>query len=274
MADGGGYDFAPLTARMGPREVARRRREMLAGRSAFTAMDIEHWVLLILSAFPWFVSAFFVVALWMMFASVPQSPGEFVLLLALAIGATVVGFGGSFLLSWWCVHPPRWRPWARMHRFAEANGLEFIRMREGVELPGSLVAPKPRTPRIFDSFRDPRTRLELGNWVRPSIGGRRLADWRAYVVLDAPPRDTEPDEGAMRRLVRRAAVHAGVDWGLDFRAEFAGSRLVAVRFPSVRMRRTGTIRAMFALADGFRRAMLEVDTEPVGPALPWTDARD
>lgn len=234
-------------------------------------MDLEHWALLILSVFPWLVSLFFVVVLWAALPFAPSTPGEFVLLLAIAIGATVVGFGGSFALSWWCVHPPRWRRWVRMHRFAEVNGLEFVRVEEDIALPGSLVRPGPMRPRIFDSFVDPRTGLRLGNWVRPTATGRGLADWRAYIVI--PAHGVEADDDRARHLVRRAATLAGVDWGLDFTAEVADGVLVAVRFPSVRMRRTATIRAMFALADGFARALEDDDAGPDAPSVPWAVGR-
>jgi hypothetical protein len=239
------YDFTPLDAPMSRAEARARRRAILEGRSVFSAMDIEHWALLLLTPVLWLVWLFFVIALvpTVLLWWVTNGPSlDWFLGVLLTI---VVGLGGGalcFFLTRWCVIPPRWGRWVRMHRFAEANGLTFIRMMHGVTLPDGVVAPGFQAPRIFDSFSDPSTGFMLGNWVRPTISGRGIANWRAYILL--------PVALATGPIPEPEPLSLPYD---GFEVTVADGILYATKFPSARMRRSETIRRMFATAAALRR---------------------
>lgn len=224
------YDFTPLDARMPWAEARARRRRILAGRSPFSVTELEHWAFLILLAVPWLAWLFSSVVLLGSLASWVgmHGPDDDWRLVAV-VGPIAIALVGA-LLAWLtrlCIVPPRWRRWVRMDAFAEANGLTFVRVREGVKLPEEVEPPSHPAvvPRVFDAFEDP-SGLLIGNWVSPAIGGRGLATWRAVVrVPEAlgvlPPVEEEPIEG------------------FDVVQILEGMRC-STRFPSVRMRRSAT----------------------------------
>ena len=237
-------DFGPLDGPMPAAEARARRAAILNGRSPFSAMDIEHWALLLLTPVLWLVWLFFVIALvpTVLFWWVNNGPSlEWFLGVLLTIA---VGLGGGalcFFLTRLCIIPPRWGRWVRMHRFAEANGLTFIRMMPGVTLPAEVVAPGFQAPRIFDSFSHPETGFMLGNWVRPTISGRGIANWRAFILLPvslASGPIPEPEPLSLPYEGFEVSVVDGI--------------VYATKFPSVRMRRSETVRRMFATAASLR----------------------
>jgi hypothetical protein len=238
------YDFSPLDAPMSRSEAKARRVAILGGRSIFTAMDIEHWALLLLTPVLWLVWLFFVVGIvpTVLFWYVNHGPSlDWFLGVLLAV---VVGLGGGalcFFLTRLTVVHPRWRRWVRMHRFAEVNGLAFIRQMEGVTLPADVVSPGVQAPRIFDAFSDPETGFMLGNWVRPTISGRGIANWRAFILL--------PVALATGPVPVPEPLSMPYD---DFQVSVVDAIAYATKFPSVRMRRSETIRRMFATAAAIR----------------------
>ena len=237
-------DFSSLDAPMPAAEARARRAAILDGRSPFTAMDIEHWALLLLTPVLWLVWLFFVIALVpsVLFWRFTHGPSLDWLLGVLLTIVVVLGGGAvCFFLTRLCIIPPRWGRWVRMHRFAEANGLTFIRMMPDVTLPAEVVASGVRAPRIFDSFSHPATGLMLGNWVRPTISGRGIANWRAFIALPValargPIPEPEPS----------SPPYDG------FEVTVVDDIVYATKFPSVRMRRSATVRRMFATAASLR----------------------
>ena len=239
------YDFRPLDGPMPAAEARARRSAILNGRSVFSAMDVEHWALLLLTPVLWLAWLFFVIVLvpTVVLWGVDNGPSlDWYLGTALTI---LVGLGGGalcLLATRLCIIPPRWGRWVRMHRFAEVNGLTFIRMMPGVTLPPEVAAPGFQEPRIFDSFADPETGFLLGNWVRPTVSGRGLANWRAFILV--------PVALATGPVPEPEPLSMPYD-GFDVRV--VDDIVYATKFPSVRMRRSETVRRMFATAAALRR---------------------
>jgi hypothetical protein len=238
------YDFRPLDGPMPAAEARARRAAILNGRSVFSAMDIEHWAFLLLTPVLWLVWLFFVIGLvpTVLLWWVNHGPSlDWYLGTALTI---VVLLGGGLLCvlaTRLCIIPPRWGRWVRMHRFAEVNGLTFIRMMHGVTLPPQIASSGFHAPRIFDAFSDPETGFMLGNWVQPTNSGRGVANWRAFILVpvalaDGPVPQPEP----------LSMPYDGFD------VTVVDGIVYATKFPSVRMRRSETVRRMFATAASLR----------------------
>lgn len=247
------YDFSPLDAPMSRAEARARRRRILDGRSLLSATESEHQALLMLLVLPWvawlIVSAVLVNSL-VTWVARNGPDGEWLLGLVLAPIAVALTGGLLALLTRLCLIPPRWGRWVRMDAFAEANGLTFVRVRAGVDLPREVESAGATAvaPRIFDAFED-ASGLLVGNWVRPTPGARGLATWRAVVRVpeasgELPAVDAEPIDG------------------FDVVQTIDGMRW-STRFPSVRMRRSVTVRRMFATASAVAAGTL---LPPLPPA--------
>ncbi|MEO8528502.1 MAG: hypothetical protein ABI435_05445 [Pseudolysinimonas sp.] len=260
-----GYDFSSFDAPMSRAESAGRRRDILQGRSIFSAMAPEHQAALMLMIVPWFLVGVLVFSAW---GSVLSAVGasaagyyrftgnELALTIVLAIVVTVVGVGVCVFLTRLCIIPPRWRSWVRMHRFAELNGMQFIREQAGVDLPPNMVKPRSGPARIFDTFVEDRIGLTVGNWVRRTrTGWGVLADWRSFILVGTTCADVDYRDPMASGIVASAETALDDPRLSDFGIQVGAGQLVAVKvFPPVRMRSATTIRRMLEYAEALRTA--------------------
>ncbi|MEO5535983.1 MAG: hypothetical protein ABIR17_12730 [Pseudolysinimonas sp.] len=259
-----GYDFSSFDEPMSRAESARRRREILQGRSIFSAMESEHQAALMLMVVPWFLVGVVVFSVWSTALSslTAYAAGyyrftgsELVLTIVLAIVVTVVGVAGCVFLTRLCIIPPRWRDWVRIYRFAELNGMRFIRVQPGVELPPALVKPRSGATRIFDTLVDERIGLTVGNWVRPTSTGRGIADWRSFILVRTTCADVDYRDPMALGIVASAETALDDPRLADFEIQVGAGQLSAVKgLPPVRMRSAATIRRMLEYAEALRTA--------------------
>lgn len=185
------YDFSGLHRPMSRRESRERQRRILGGAPLWRALEIEHVAAL---AVVGGINLFVVIpaALVAAFAAVAASawvtsPADVAGMLLLLVGAPLAAAAIAYFSMRALLIPPRWRAWVRMHRFAEENGLEFVREAEGVRIPGTLTPDRHsfRPPRLYGGFRDETRGILLGDWMLPAVTPRGLGDWMGVIVVQA-----------------------------------------------------------------------------------------
>ncbi|WP_395638698.1 hypothetical protein [Pseudolysinimonas sp.] len=227
------YDFTPLDAPLSSTESAARRRAILAGRSLIADLSFVRTLLLVgVAIFAWpAVLIFSVVTVNFVIGWVARNgpTAEWGAGTPLLLGAVVVAVGLCVVVTRLLLIPPAWGRWVRMHRFAEVNGMTFIRRATQADLPDApIVAPQaPGATLLSDVFSDPVAGIVLGN-VGAGPGSQ------AFILM-------QPDGTGM------AAIDALPFGGFTVRETPDGR--VATRYRSVRMRDSVTVRRMFATAD-------------------------
>jgi hypothetical protein len=225
------YDFSPLDAPMTAAESAVRRRVLLAGRSPISelgllrgllllGMVVIAWpaLLMIVGVFAWSTIAWVV-------ANGPTADWGFgtpILLLT-----TLVAVAAVVLVTRLLIIPPAWGRWVRMQRFAEQNGMTFLRRSSGVGAPAAGLG----AALLSDVFTDPATGIVLGN-AGAGTGAQ------AFILIG-------PGEA------RVAPIDAQLLTGFTVREQPEGR--LATRYRSVPMRDSVTVRRMFATADAVQR---------------------
>lgn len=224
------YDFSPLDGPMTAAESAARRRALLGGRSLLRELGLTRGMLLFgMAVFVWPVLLLSVLTVlgttinWVIWNG-PTADWGFgtpILLLGILVAVAAVVLATRLLLI-----PPAWRRWVRMHRFAEVNGMTFIRRATPTDLPDSPVG-LPGATLLEDVFTDPVAGIVLGN-AGAGVGAQ------AFVLVrpdgtGLAPIDAEPFDG--------------------FTVNETPDGRVATRDRSVPMRDSVTVRRMFATAD-------------------------
>lgn len=233
-----GYDFSLLDAPMSGPEAAARRREILGGRSILRDMSVLRGTLLaimVLLGWPLIavtVGVFVVSSLTWVFDRGPTADWGFGVPILLLVGLIEIAAGVVATRALFV--PPVWRRWVRMHRFAEANGMSFIRRATQADLPGVEVEVAGVAV-LEEVFSDPVAGLVLGN-SGAGVGAQ------AFILVhpggETPvPVDADPLDGFTVRETRDGRL--------------------ATRYRPVPMRRSATLRRMFATAEYVRAGEFE-----------------
>jgi hypothetical protein len=228
------YDFSGLHRPMSRQESRARRRSILAGKSLFSALEIEHWAGLIVVGG---INLFMVIPVAVIVAiggilAVPfvQNVGDVLALVLLVVvvplaAAAIVFFSMRALLI-----PPRWRAWVRMQRFAEENGLEFVREQIGADVPSALI-PKRHSmlpPRIYGAFRDAARGILVGDYVLPAAAPDGMGSWRGIVEVTFEGRMFDEDGGFLSyAAIQRVLGDTPGNWSIE--VELVGDRAIAMR---------------------------------------------
>lgn len=244
------YDFSGLRRPMSRHEARERRRTLLAGKSLWTTLEVEHAAGVIVVGG---INLFMVIpvavasAVSAMFATDALRSGADVvgwLLLVLGVplaAAAIVYFSMRAVLI-----PPRWRAWVRMHRFAEENGIEFVREEEGFEVRGSL-APQRRSfrpSRLYGAFRDEARGITLGDWVLPASTPRGFGDWLGVIEVHSE-RFSASDRlgyGTIRDILGDVAG----SWSIE--VQTVPGAVVAVKHLPFRTRNAANLERAFRIA--------------------------
>jgi hypothetical protein len=219
------YDFSPLDDPIPPGESLSRRREMLGG-GRWGEMSMLRLGLLLMMLFIVWPGVLVVVGVllfsvlsWVAWNGPTQDWGWGTPLL---IGGIVVAVGLCVVLTRLILIPPTWGRWVRMHRFAEVNGMTFLR-----RVAGGGLAGLPGQTVLSDVFTDPVAGVVLGN-AGAGMGAQ------AFILI-------QPGETGL------APIDAQRFDGFSVREQPEGR--LATRYRSVRMRDSVTVRRMFATAD-------------------------
>jgi hypothetical protein len=220
------YDFSPLDDPIPPGESAPRRRALLGGRSVFAELSLTRGLLLLGMAFlVWPTLALVGGTVLVFLVSWVTSNGptaDWGFGAPLLLGAILVAAGLCVVATRLLFIPPAWGRWVRMHRFAELNGMTFLR-----RVPGGGLAGLPGQGLLTDVFTDPVAGVVLGN---AGTG----AGAQAFILI-------QPGETGL------APIDAQLLGGFSIREQPEGR--LATRFRAVQMRDAVTIRRMFATAD-------------------------
>jgi hypothetical protein len=245
------YDFSALHRPMSSRETRERRRAILAGRSLWSALEVEHFAgiivvggLNLLVVIP--VAVVSVLAAFSAAGAV-QSAGDVAAIALLTVvvpiaAAAIVYFSMRALLI-----PPRWRAWVRMHRFAEENGIEFVREEGGVRLPGTLVPRRTGgigPTRLYGGFRDAARGITLGDYVVPAAAPEGVADWLGVIEVRFG------DDGDGGRLghtaIQRMLGDTAGPWSIEI--QLVAGAAVAVKHLPFRTRKAANLERAFRIA--------------------------
>lgn len=244
------YDFSGLHRPMSRSEARERRRAVLAGKSLWSALEIEHYAGVIvvggIHLFLLIPASVVLVIAAVLAADAVRSVSDAVGWVLIVVGvplavAAVVFFSMRLLLI-----PPRWRAWVRMHRFAEENGIAFVREELGVQVRGSLV-PQRRSflpPRLYDGFRDEARGIILGDWVLPAVTPRGFADWMGVIEVRADHLDEQHRLGyaGIRELLGDTAG----SWSIE--VQTLPGAVVAVKQLPFRTRKPANLERAFRIA--------------------------
>jgi hypothetical protein len=221
------YDFSPLDDPIPPGESAPRRRAMLDGRSVFAELSLTRGLLLIGMVFlVWPTLALFGGTILVFLVSWVTSRGptaDWGFGAPLLLGAILVAVGLCVVLTRLLLIPPAWGRWVRMHRFAEVNGMTFLRRATG----GGVATAGLGAGVLNDVFTDPVAGVVLGN-AGAGVGAQ------AFILI-------QPDGSGL------APIDAQPLDGFTIREQPEGR--LATRHRSVPMRDSVTVRRMFATAD-------------------------
>lgn len=242
------YDFSGLRGPMTRAEARERRRRILAGRSLWSALEIEHWAgLFVVGGVALFLLLPAVVVLVIaLVVSAPfaQTPGEQAGAVLVGVGAPALATAATYFSIRALLIPPRWRAWVRMHRFAEQNGLEFVREEIGTDLPGTLRPQRTSflPPRLYDAIRDPARGIVVGDWVLPAATPRGFGDWHGVILVRRDAPGPKRSRLGWERISKVLGDAAG-SWSIEIEA--LPDDVVAMKSLPFRMRR----------ADNFERAL-------------------
>ncbi|AYF98654.1 hypothetical protein [Protaetiibacter intestinalis] len=249
------YDFSGLTRPMARPEVRARRRAILAGKSYFSALEIEHAAgllvvggICLLMLIP---TAVVLAVSGIAAAHLVSNAGEAVGLVAVVVGAPLAAAAITYFSIRALVIPPRWRAWVRMHRFAEENGLEFVREESGVRYP--IAARTPASwgpPRLYGAFRDHARGITLGDYVILPMTPRGLAEWLG--VIEVRRAEVELDDAAVAAL-RRVLDEAASPWMSELVVR-EGDVLAVKRLP-FRTRNSANLERAFRIAWALREQL-------------------
>lgn len=225
------YDFSPLDIPITSAEAAARRKVLLGGRSLLAELGLTRGLLLIgmvLLVWPLLLVSVGVVLTstlsWLVWNG-PTADWAFgtpILLLAVLVAIAAVVIGTRLL-----VIPPAWGRWVRMHRFAEANGMTFLRRatQNGTATAGIGAGM------LSDVFTDPVSGVVLGN-AGAGVGAQ------AFILIQPGGAELAP-------------IDAQLLTGFTVRDQPEGR--LATRYRPVAMRDSVTVRRMFATADAVMR---------------------
>ncbi len=179
-------DFSPLDGPLEAGEGRARRRMLRGGRSAVSEFTLAQWLALVFVGFAWLVVLPVIGVV--MYAAVDWlgtrgATPDFQSGMPLLTGGSAIAILALVLLTRWAVLPPRWGRWVRMQRFAEANGLTFIRRATRGDLPTAVVAADGDVGLLTDAFVDPDSGIVAGN------AGEGMGRQAFVLVPDAAPRD-------------------------------------------------------------------------------------
>ena len=220
------YDFSPLDGPISAAESAARRKELLGGRSLIAELGLTRgalllgmvlfvWPLLVLSVGTVITSTIS----WVIWNGATAEWGfgtPILILMALVAVAAVV------LVTRLLLIPPAWGRWVRMQRFAEVNGMTFLRRANDAGGPASALDAAPLT----DVFTDPVTGVVLGN-AGAGTGAQ------AFILI-------RPGGAAL------APIDAQLLTGFTVREQPEGR--LATGYRPLPMRDSVTVRRMFATA--------------------------
>ena len=157
------YDFSPLDGPMSAAESAGRRKSLLGGRWLIAELGLTRGILMlgmVLVVWPMLLLSVGVVVTstisWVIWNGATADWGfgtPILILIALVAIAAVV------LLTRLLLIPPAWGRWVRMQRFAEANGMTFLRRASMAGMPTAALGPAA----LSDVFTDPVAGVVLGN---------------------------------------------------------------------------------------------------------------
>ena len=224
------YDFSPLDDGMTAAESVARRRAILGGRSVFAELGLTRGLLLlamVVLVWPLLLASVGVVVMstvnWLLWngATADWGSGTPILILAILVAVAAVVLATRVLII-----PPAWGRWVRMHRFAEVNGMTFVRRATGNPTTAGIGGGA-----LVDVFTDPVAGIVLGN-AGAGTGAQ------AFILI-------QPDGAAL------APIDAQLFTGFTVR-ELPEGRL-ATRYRPVRMRDSVTVRRMFATAAAVMR---------------------
>jgi len=247
------YDFSGLHRPMSASEVRQRRRAILAGRSLWSVLELEHIAGLIavggLGLTIVLPAGFVAGVSAITSARLARTPGEGLAVVLLATLAPIAAVALVVFSMRALLIPPRWRAWVRMHRFAEENGIEFIREERGVKVTGRLVAIRGSIApaRLYGAFRDHARGITLGDYVLPAATARGWGDWRGIIEVLV---EADGADGAGGRLsygvIQRVLGGTEGDWSIEM--EVTGDRVVAMRAVPFRTRNLTNLERVFRMA--------------------------
>lgn len=225
------YDFSPLDGPMTAAESAARRKALLGGRSLISELGLTRGMLLlgmVLFVWPMLLLSVGVVVTstinWVIWNGATADWGfgtPILILIALVAIAAVV------LVTRLLLIPPAWGRWVRMQRFAEVNGMTFLRRASEAGMPTAALGPAALT----DVFTDPATGVVLGN-AGAGTGAQ------AFILI-------RPGGAAL------AAIDAQLITGFTVREQPEGR--LATNYRALPMRDSVTVRRIFATADAVMR---------------------
>jgi|GEM_PF-2951266 hypothetical protein len=227
-------DFAPLDGPLDAGEAKARRRALRNGRSAAYELTLNQWLGLFFVGFAWLlVLPIIGIALYasLDWLRTRGATPDFIAGVPWLTGGSVVAVVGLIVGTRYTLVPHRWDRWVRMQRFAEANGLLFIRRATSDELPVGIAAGERGVGLLSDAFVGPATGVVVGN------AGEGLGR-QGFVLVPSgiPDGDFAPGEEPLT--------------GFDVVPTRDG--LLALRHRSVG-RSSASIRRLFATADAVRR---------------------
>jgi hypothetical protein len=244
------YDFSALHRPMSSRETRERRRAILAGRSLWSALEIEHFAGIIVVGG---VNLLIVIpaAVVGMIAAVSSSDAirsgaDVAGFLLLTVGAPLAAAAIVYFSMRALLIPPRWRAWVRMHRFAEENGIAFVREQIGAQVPGTLVPRRASMspPRLYGAFHDETRGIVLGDYVLPAPTPRGMGDWLGVITVGV---DHDGDDGRLGYgAIQRVLGDTAGPWSIEI--ELVSGTAVAVKQLPFRTRKAANLERAFRIA--------------------------
>jgi hypothetical protein len=227
-------DFSPLDAPIRAAESAARRRSLLAGRSIFAELTVTRGMLLlgmVLLVWPLVLVSAGVVA-WSTITWVARNgpTADWVLGTPVLALAVLTALAATVFATRLLIIPPAWGRWVRMQRFAEVNGMTFLRRAGG----GGVATAGFDGGVLGDVFTDPATGIVLGN-AGAGVGAQ------AFILIGPGAAELAP-------------IDAQLFTGFTVREQPEGR--LATRYRTVQMRDSVTVRRMYATADAVMRGQL------------------
>jgi hypothetical protein len=225
------YDFSPLDGPMPAAESTARRKALLGGRSLIAELGLTRGALLlglVLFVWPMLLLAVGTVITstisWVVWngATADWGFGTPILILVALVAIAAVVLVTRLLLI-----PPAWGRWVRMHRFAEVNGMTFLRRTSEAGMPTAPLGAAA----LSDVFTDPVAGVVLGN-AGAGTGAQ------AFILI-------QPDGAAL------APIDAQLLTGFTVREQAEGR--LATNYRPLPMRDSVTVRRMFATAEAVQR---------------------
>lgn len=123
-------DFSPLDGPLDAGEARARRRALRDGRAAVSELTLDQWLGAVFVGFAWLVLvpvigiALYASVDWLLTRGATP---DFIAGVPWLTGGSIVALIGLAVATRYVLIPHRWDRWVRMQRFADANGLQFLR---------------------------------------------------------------------------------------------------------------------------------------------------